>query len=166
MDHFALPADALYTAWKNGRLHRNFMGYTTQHSGLLLGLGVSAISDTGNHFAQNEKKIHDYYAAIHGGLLAVNKGYRLTATDKVRRKYILDLSCRGATELRKSDLDALSENCLLQLKEMEQDGLIEWNDEMIHVTNTGRLFLRNICSAFDEYLQPGSSNAQLFSKAV
>lgn len=166
MDHFALPSDALFTAWKNGRLHRNFMGYTTQHAGLLLGLGVSAISDTGNHFAQNEKKLHDYYAAIGDGLLAVNKGYQLTPTDRVRKKYILDLSCKGATELQENDLDMLRENCLPKLKEMEQDGLIEQDGKTVRVTNTGRLFLRNICSAFDEYLQPGNSGAQLFSKAV
>lgn len=60
MDHFALPHDELYTARINGSLHRNFMGYTTQHSGMLIGLGVSAISDTGNAYAQNEKTLHQY----------------------------------------------------------------------------------------------------------
>src|SRR6478735_10261185 len=67
MDHFALPSDELYLAWKSGRLHRNFMGYTTQNSGLLLGLGVSSISDTGNAFAQNQKALHDYYTSINEG---------------------------------------------------------------------------------------------------
>jgi len=71
MDHFALPHDELYVGWKHQRLHRNFMGYTTQNSGMLLGLGVSAISDTGTAYAQNEKKLGDYYRAIREDRLAI-----------------------------------------------------------------------------------------------
>jgi oxygen-independent coproporphyrinogen-3 oxidase len=166
MDHFALPTDPLFTAWKNGKLHRNFMGYTTLRTGLLLGLGVSAISDTGYHFAQNEKTIHDYYAAIHSGQLAVNKGYRLSATDSAVKKYILDISCKGRTTLQKADLEMLSEYSFPQLKELQEDGLIDWSGNDITVTDTGRLLLRNICSAFDQYLQTGKTEASRFSKAV
>jgi oxygen-independent coproporphyrinogen-3 oxidase len=91
MDHFALPHDELYVAKKEGKLHRNFMGYTTQPSGLLLGLGVSSISDVGTAYAQNEKTVHDYYAAIHAGRLAVRKGYVLSKEDAAIKKYIQDI---------------------------------------------------------------------------
>jgi oxygen-independent coproporphyrinogen-3 oxidase len=77
MDHFALPHDELYKARQNGKLHRNFMGYTTKNAGVLIGLGVSAISDMGNAFAQNEKTLHDYYAALNSGTLPNQKGLHL-----------------------------------------------------------------------------------------
>jgi oxygen-independent coproporphyrinogen-3 oxidase len=103
MDHFALPTDDLYKVWKEGQLHRSFMGYTTQHSGLLLGLGVSSISDAGYAFAQNFKTLHDYYDAINAGELAICKGYHLNSTDLSFRKYILDIACMGKTRFRKED---------------------------------------------------------------
>ncbi|MEJ0105958.1 MAG: oxygen-independent coproporphyrinogen III oxidase [Bacteroidota bacterium] len=97
MDHFALPEDELYKAKQNGRLHRNFMGYTTQNSGLLLGLGVSAISDLGNAFAQNDKTLHTYYERINKNRFAVNRGFFLTDEDLAFRQYIKDISCKGGT---------------------------------------------------------------------
>jgi oxygen-independent coproporphyrinogen-3 oxidase len=166
MDHFALKTDDLYFAWKEGRLHRNFMGYTTQATKLLLGLGVSSISDTGNAFAQNEKTLHDYYAAVNGGSLAIKKGYFLTAEDQVIRKYILDVSCKGKVLFQEKDLPMLKEFVFPRLVEFEKDGLVEWNSKGLKLTGQGHYFLRNICSAFDLYLNKESQEKQIFSKAI
>lgn len=166
MDHFALPQDDLYKAWKESRLHRNFMGYTTQNSGLLLGLGVSAISDTGNGFAQNTKTLHDYYSYVNAGKLAIQKGYFLNAQDVSFRKYIMDISCKGETQFQKDDLQILQAQVFPKLPEMEKDGLVEWNDSMIKLTAQGHYFIRNVCSAFDLYLNEADDQKQIFSKAI
>src|SRR5215831_16244916 len=100
MDHFALPSDELYLSMKNGSLHRNFMGYTTLQSPFLLGLGVSAISDTGAAYAQNQRELENYYRAINGGEFAVFKGYLTDETDQTFKKYILDIACQGTTFLQ------------------------------------------------------------------
>lgn len=166
MDHFALPGDDLYKAWKSGKLHRNFMGYTTQNAGLLLGLGVSSISDTGNAFAQNQKKLHDYYASINNGRLAIQRGYILSALDIAFRKYILDISCKGETQFREADLHILEEHSFPKLIELEKDGLLEWNKKGLRLTTQGHYFIRNICSAFDLYLNKVKPGQQIFSKAI
>ncbi|MBO9573757.1 MAG: coproporphyrinogen III oxidase, partial [Chitinophagaceae bacterium] len=166
MDHFSLPSDDLFKARRNGKLHRNFMGYTTLHSGLLLGLGVSAISDVGNNFAQNEKTLHDYYAAINAGQLAIKKGYTLAKTDISIKKYILDISCKGETTFDINDIPTLSVNSFPKLKELEADGLIEWNNNTIKLTHQGHFFIRNICSAFDQYLGISVKTINTFSKAI
>lgn len=165
MDHFALPSDALYQAWKDGKLHRNFMGYTTQATKFLLGLGVSAISDTGNAFAQNEKTLHNYYTHIHENNFAVKKGYFLSKEDETFRKYILDISCKGEVEFSETDLQTLEQHCFPRLKELEKDGLIRWNCKRLDVTLQGRYFIRNICSAFDLFL-PQTCGHRVFSKAI
>jgi oxygen-independent coproporphyrinogen-3 oxidase len=166
MDHFSLPSDDLYKAWKEGKLHRNFMGYTTQNTGLLLGLGVSSISDTGNAFAQNHKTLHDYYDAINKGTLAVQKGYLLSNLDIAFRKYIMDVSCKGATEFNKEDMDVLEHNSFPKFTDLQKDGLIEWNRNGLQITNQGHYFIRNICSAFDLYLNENKTEKQIFSKAI
>jgi oxygen-independent coproporphyrinogen-3 oxidase len=166
MDHFALPTDDLYKAWQSGKLHRNFMGYTTQQTGLLLGLGVSSISDTGTAFAQNKKTIHDYYEAVNHGKLAVQKGYFLNARDTSFRKYILDITCKGKTFFREEDLPVLREHSFPKLAEFEKDGLLEWNESSLKLTAQGHYFIRNICSAFDLYLGQANPQRQIFSKAI
>jgi oxygen-independent coproporphyrinogen-3 oxidase len=166
MDHFALPSDDLYKAWSAGKLHRNFMGYTTQNSGLLLGLGVSAISDTGNAFAQNQKSLHDYYASIHTGRLAVKKGYFLNQTDVAFRKYILDISCKGQTTFHPEHLHILEEYTFPVLAELAKDGLVDFNRERVILTPQGHYFIRNICSAFDLYLKRADPAKEIFSKAI
>jgi oxygen-independent coproporphyrinogen III oxidase len=167
MDHFALPDDELYKAVKEGRLHRNFMGYTTQNSGLLLGLGVSSISDVGNAFAQNNKSLHDYYAAVNSGELAIQRGYELTAEDLSFRKYILDISCRGITYLNQEDRPLLEQYVFPVLRELADDGLVNYNQETVVVNDKGRFFLRNICSAFDIKMHRGNDEAlPVFSKAI
>lgn len=166
MDHFALPSDELYGAWKTGQLHRNFMGYTTQHTSLLLGLGVSAISDAGNAFAQNEKALHDYYARVHSGALPVKKGYILNAFELSLRRYILDISCKGATELAEADIPALKTFCFPRLAALQADRLIEWKDRHISLTPQGHYFLRHVCAAFDEHIGNEQDNQSIFSKAI
>jgi oxygen-independent coproporphyrinogen-3 oxidase len=166
MDHFALPGDDLYKAWQSGTLHRNFMGYTTQHTSLLLGLGVSSISDTGNAFAQNAKTLHDYYRQIESGEPAVQKGYFLNEEDISFRNYILDISCKGYTELRDVDLPLLEEYVFPKLADMQHDGLVERKDMTVRLTDRGHYFIRNVCSAFDLYLGRETETKNIFSKAI
>ncbi|MFC0771327.1 oxygen-independent coproporphyrinogen III oxidase [Terrimonas alba] len=168
MDHFALPHDELFVAKQNGKLHRNFMGYTTQNSGLLLGLGVSSISDLGNAFAQNDKTLHNYYALINKGELAVTRGYFLNEEDLAFRQYIKDISCKGATVFQPEHLPVLQEFCFPQLEQLAADGLVEFDLHQLKITEEGHYFIRNICAAFDLYLQRGSSltNKETFSKAI
>lgn len=168
MDHFALPGDDLHHAWQNGTLHRNFMGYTTQATSLLLGLGVSSISDAGIAFAQNKKTLHEYYESIHAGNLPVFKGYLLNEEDTRFRKYILDISCRGYTEFNPKDLATLNQYTFPELIELANDKLVEWDKNGLTVTGPGRHFIRNICSAFDLHLHRSrlSGIQPQFSKAV
>ncbi len=168
MDHFALPQDDLYKAWKEGWLHRNFMGYTTQRTALLLGLGVSSISDMGVAFAQNEKKLHDYYETIKAKKLTVFRGYFLNDEDLAFRQYILDVSCQGKTTFQKQHLPLLRQYTFPELKLLEQDGLLTWDENGLEVTETGRQFVRNVCKAFDLHLLRAnlSEEKKLFSKAV
>ncbi len=168
MDHFALPTDDLYKASVAGILHRNFMGYTTQHSDLLLGLGVSAISSTVNAFAQNAKTIHNYYNLVNSAQLPVEKGYFVTEEDKQFGKYILDISCRGKTTVREEDMEIVNTYCLDDIHKLEADDLVQFKDRQLTVTPLGRNFTRNICSAFDLYIQKSkaSQEKRLFSKAI
>jgi oxygen-independent coproporphyrinogen-3 oxidase len=168
MDHFALTHDALYKAREANKLHRNFMGYTTQHTGLLLGLGVSSISDAGVAFAQNDKSPSNYYSAIHNGELAISKGYILNEEDQSFRKYILDISCKGNTQFSTSDLSLLQQYTFPKLEGLAADGLVEWNNDGMQLTEQGHYFLRNICNAFDLHMiRRKSTEAQpLFSKAI
>lgn len=169
MDHFALPHDDLYTAKLQGKLHRNFMGYTTQNTGMLLGLGVSSISDAGIAFAQNHKTIHDYYQAINTGKLSVVKGYFLTEEDVDFKRYILNISCNGRTTFHTKHLPLLREFTFPELEKLAADGLVQWNQTGLMVTELGKHFIRNICKAFDLQLlrsQRQTTAKPLFSKAV
>lgn len=167
MDHFALPTDSLYKAWKDGKLHRNFMGYTTQSTNFLLGLGVSSISDTGNAFAQNHKTLHDYYESVNVNHLAIKKGYFLSREDEAFRKYILDISCKGEVRFAEEHLPLLEQFTFPLLQDLEKDGLIEWSRRGLKLTKQGHYFIRNVCSAFDLYLQRNTENTRkLFSKAI
>jgi oxygen-independent coproporphyrinogen III oxidase len=165
MDHFALPTDDLFLAWECGKLHRNFMGYTTQQTSMLLGLGVSSISDIGIGFVQNEKSIHEYYEAIHCKKLPLFKGYFLNEEDKAFRNYILNISCKGLTTFRKEDMQLIKKYVLPQLQQPLQDELILLDEDVLVVTEPGRQFIRNICSAFDLYLQR-ENVTPMFSKAI
>jgi len=168
MDHFSLPNDDLTIAFKENRLHRNFMGYTTQQSAIMIGLGVSSISDTGNAFSQNEKTIHDYYDAINSNRLAVVKGYFLSDEDLAFKRYILDMSCTGQVIFREQDAELLAEYTMPELKKLEDNKLVIITNTGVTATETGRHFIRNICSAFDLYLQRSKATGEQkkFSKAI
>jgi len=168
MAHFALAGDALYKAWQNNELHRNFMGYTTTKTNMLIGLGVSSISDTGNAFAQNDKLLHNYYASINNDQLAIVKGYFLNEEDIALKKYILDISCTGITKFKSQHFDLLKEYSFPRLKELADDGLIEWNEFGLQTTRRGRHFIRNICNAFDlHYLRKSGAVSEMkYSKAI
>jgi oxygen-independent coproporphyrinogen-3 oxidase len=168
MDHYALPNDSLYQAWRSGSLHRNFMGYTTQHTSLLVGLGVSSISDAGFAFAQNHKTLSEYYQAIEAVELPVFKGYTLSREDELFRRYILDVCCRGRVEFDPISTEVLEEYCFPELEKLEADGLVNWNAQGLQVTAAGRNFIRNIARCFDLYLlrDTVAEKEVKFSKAV
>lgn len=169
MDHFALPSDELYKSWQQGALHRNFMGYTSHATGLLLGLGVSAISDAGDAFAQNNKTLSLYYQSINAGQLAVDRGYFLSEEDKEFRRHILDITCKGSSRFSTRYLPVIKDLVWPALTELQHDGLVNIEEEGVEVTAQGRYFLRNICKAFDLTLarsQALNSKGPLFSKAV
>ncbi|MFB2121489.1 oxygen-independent coproporphyrinogen III oxidase [Parapedobacter sp. 2B3] len=164
MDHFALPEDALCIAAASGGLHRSFMGYTDRYSPLLIGLGVSSISDSWTAFAQNEKTVETYKERVNRGELPVFKGHVLSDTDLRIRKHILDVMCRGITVLDMATEQAAP--ILRRLQPMVADGLVDVDDMRIRVTSTGSAFLRNICTAFDERLHEKQYTQPLFSSAV
>jgi oxygen-independent coproporphyrinogen-3 oxidase len=164
MDHFAFAHDSLNIAAQNKKLHRNFMGYTHQYTRLLVGLGVSSISDTWDAFAQNVKSEEEYLALINAGELPVVKGHVLNNEDLLIRRHILNIMCKGVTTWSDDDLqnDAFREN-LLGLPELVEDGLIIQEHKSIKVTKTGKRFLRNVCAVFDARLQATKLEKQLFS---
>ncbi|UYQ92855.1 oxygen-independent coproporphyrinogen III oxidase [Chitinophaga horti] len=169
MDHFALPHDDLYTAWQNKELHRNFMGYTHTRTNMLIGLGVSSISDTGSGYAQNQKELRTYYQELEKGVLPTIKGYYLDKTDKIFRRHILDIACNGSTLFHVEQQALYEKYAMPILQELAQDGLVEVNLIGVKVTETGKRFIRNVCRAFDlKVLQAQSSELrpQLFSKAI
>ncbi len=166
MDHFALPHDALAIAFETGRLHRNFMGYTTMHTGQLIGLGMSAISDSWFAFAQNEKTVERYIARVQKGELPIFRGHLLSDEDLEVRCHILDLMCHFSTELETfSPFRAAHEEIFRKLDPMVRDGLVEIEDHKIRVTESGIPFVRNCCMAFDRDLHR-AEGTRLFSRTV
>ncbi|QDO92750.1 oxygen-independent coproporphyrinogen III oxidase [Formosa sediminum] len=167
MDHFALPTDSMYLAMKNKSLHRNFMGYTSGKTKLMLGLGVSSISDSWYSFAQNEKTIDAYYARLEANELPIIKGHLLTAQDLIVRQHILNIMCNLETSWKNPNmqLQALPE-ILSHLKEMEDDGILDIYENHLVVKEEGRLFIRNICMAFDLKLHESKPETKLFSMTI
>lgn len=152
MDHFALPEDEMAIHAKARQLHRNFMGYTTAQSPVLLGLGMSAISDTWFGFAQNESTVKGYMTRVLNGELPITRGHSLSAEDLEIRRHILNLMCHFETEIPKNSCLHFGE-LLQRLFPLLEDGLIDINDNKIKVTNQGIPFVRNCCMAFDAYLR-------------
>lgn len=145
MDHFALPNDSLFDAFRTGSLHRNFMGYTTNTTKLLVGLGCSSISDSWDAFAQNIKTVEEYQKVVLDGHFPIFKGHSLTNEDLSIRQHILDLMCKHETTLDEN-FYAVKE----KFNEFVKDNLIEITSEKIIIKDNGKLFLRNICLAFDK----------------
>ncbi len=165
MDHFALPEDSLAIAMKNKSLHRNFMGYTTQNTPLLIGLGMSAISDAWFGFAQNEKSLEAYTALIVAGEMPVVKGHILTDEELIIRRNILELMCQFSTIISK-DLGEERELILARLKPLEEDGLIKIEGANITIHEEAIPFVRNVCMAFDLDLARSQSNEKMFSQTI
>jgi oxygen-independent coproporphyrinogen-3 oxidase len=167
MDHFALKNDTLYKAMEHKTLHRNFMGYTASKTQAMIGLGVSAISDSWYGFAQNVKSNEEYYHLLEHNIIPVFKGHILNAEDLVIRKHILNLMCNFETSWEDDDLlfDELPE-VLIKLKEFELDDLLQFGLKKVIVTEKGKPFIRNICMAFDVLLQRKKPDTQLFSMTI
>lgn len=167
MDHFATVNDSMYKAFKEGELHRNFMGYTASKTQLMIGLGISSISDSWYAFAQNEKELESYYKKLEENEFPVIKGHGLTEEDLIIRKHILNIMCRFSTSWSVDHLYFNEINEVLsKLTEMESDGLIQINENSLTVTEKGKPFVRNICMAFDLRLKRNSPKTQLFSMTV
>lgn len=167
MDHFALKTDSLCKAVEAKKLHRNFMGYTTSKTKVMIGLGVSAISDSWSGFAQNEKKIEDYYEWLEKDELPLYRGHLLTEEDEKIRQHILNLMCRLTTSWKEENLYFPEiPDILIKLKEMEADGLVAIGKDSIEITEDGRPYVRNVCMAFDLLLQKNKPETQLFSMTV
>jgi oxygen-independent coproporphyrinogen-3 oxidase len=166
MDHFALYTDSLSRAEHSGELHRNFMGYTHQYTQLMVGLGVSSISDSWFAFAQNVKKVEDYTELVNNGKFPVFKGHELTNEDLIIRKHILNLMCKGRTDWDKNQpLIPSMISGLERAKTLQDDGLLLIRDNSLTVTPLGKRFLRNICMAFDAHLWASQPETRLFSMA-
>lgn len=167
MDHFALKTDSLYVAFNTNNLHRNFMGYSASKTQVMIGLGVSSISDSWYNFAQNVKNLEDYYQLLEWDKLPILKGHLLTNEDLIIRKHILNLMCQFNTSWNDSkDYLAHIPEIILQLKEMEKDGLLHINTNGIEVNEAGKPFVRNICMAFDLRLKRKLPDTSLFSMTV
>ncbi|GAB5538893.1 MAG: oxygen-independent coproporphyrinogen III oxidase [Salibacteraceae bacterium] len=164
MDHFALPEDGLTKAFRSNTLHRNFMGYTTQTSKLMIGLGVSSISDTWTAFAQNVKTVEEYLKRVNEGRFPIFRGHKLSEQDMHVRQLILDIMCHFKGQINP---DALPNNGFSKgLSELEKDQLIKYSNNKIWVTESGRPFVRNICMAFDQRLMQNQPETQIFSMTV
>ncbi|MEM6344607.1 MAG: oxygen-independent coproporphyrinogen III oxidase [Bacteroidota bacterium] len=169
MDHFALKSDSLYQAMEQKTLHRNFMGYTSSKTQLMIGLGMSSISDSWDGFAQNHKSLEEYTDSVNSGVLPIFRGHLLNREDLVVRKHILNIMCDFETTWQQDDLKfpELPE-CLYRLKEMEADGLliIDHQREKLVVKEAARPFVRNICMAFDLHLLRKKPSTRLFSMTI
>ena len=166
MDHFALPTDSLYEAMENHHLHRNFMGYTAGKTKLMIGLGMSSISDSWYAFAQNEKSVEAYTEKVQKGIIPIFRGHLLTDNDLIIRKHILNLMCNLETEWNLGlDLE-LKEAILGRLEEIFEDGLIISTGNKLIVKEKGRMFVRNICMAFDLRLIDNKPETRIFSMTI
>ena len=162
MDHFALKSDVLFQSMATDKLHRNFMGYTSQHTHLLIGLGVSSISDSWTAFAQNPKTVEAYLDKIAQKLLPVEKGHFLTDEDHAVRKHILNIMCRANTAYS----EGIPEKVYERLLPLLHDNLVWVTEKEIRITTKGKSFLRNVCMAFDEKLWLKQPKTKLFSSSI
>ncbi|WP_088281187.1 oxygen-independent coproporphyrinogen III oxidase [Ideonella sp. A 288] len=159
MDHFALPGDSLAAAKRQGRLHRNFQGYSTQPDCDLIALGVSAIGRMGTTYSQNAKTLDEYYDAVRQGSFPVVRGLSLTRDDLVRRAVIMALMCQGRVEFESIELAHLINmreyfrQEFDDLRDLERMGLVEMSEQAVHVTAMGWYFVRAVAMVFDRHLR-------------
>ncbi len=171
MDHFALPDDSLAVAKRQGRLHRNFQGYSTQPDCDLIGLGVSSIGRIGATYSQNAKTLDEYYDALNHGRFPTVRGLALSRDDLVRRTVIMALMCQGALQFESIELAYLLNFKeyfaaeLQSLKVLEEQNIVVLDDSGIQVTAQGWFFVRAVAMVFDRYLQTDRTRAR-FSKII
>ncbi len=166
MDHFALEHDDLYQAMLSGDIHRNFMGYSSGKTQLMVGLGMSSISDSWYAFAQNEKSVEKYQEMVEQGIIPVVRGHILSDEDLVIRKHILNLMCRLETSWDLQTSFPELEQALGALKEMEKDGLVEIGENTIKITEKGRAFTRNVAMTFDLRMMRNKPETRIFSMTI
>jgi oxygen-independent coproporphyrinogen-3 oxidase len=173
LDHFALPTDELARAAREGRLDRNFMGYTVKPASTMVAFGVSGIGEVEGAFFQNERKLSTYKQALDRGELPIQRGYALDADDRVRQFVIRQLMCNFAVakpevaERFGVDFDAYFAGPLGSLDEERAAGFVEESSDRLAVTPAGRMFVRNVCMAFDRYLAATrEASRPVFSRTV
>lgn len=171
MDHFALPQDALSIAKRQGRLHRNFQGYSTQPDCDLVSLGVSSIGSIGANYVQNAKQLDEYEDLLNQGRLPVVRGIALSRDDLTRRSIIMALMCQGQVDFESIESahllnfkDSFAQE-LRQLQPMTEQGLVRLTDQAIEVTALGWYFVRAIAMVFDRYVQSDQQRSH-FSKIL
>ena len=171
MDHFARTTDELCVAAREGKLHRNFMGYTTRPAEDMLSFGVTSIGEVDGAFTQNLKEVKTWREAIESGELPTHRGHRRSDDDERRRRIILDLMCRFRLDYAdhggRDAFCATYSDALQRLQPMADDGLLAIDDDGLHVSDAGKLLIRNLAMAFDAYL-PGqqADDGPKFSRTV
>ena len=171
MDHFAKPDDELAIAQKEGRLHRNFQGYSTQAECDLLAFGISSIGKVDDCYSQNVRTLDEYYAALDAGHLPVLRGLRLNQDDLLRRELIGELMCQFALDTKafasshQIDFAKYFQVELEELKDLEQAGLLEWRQDDIYVPTKGRLLARRVAMTFDRHLRESQAKGT-YSKVL
>lgn len=171
MDHFAKPEDELSIAQREGHLHRNFQGYTTHSDCDLVAMGVSAISQIGDTYYQNEHDLQAYQNAVADRDLAIRRGVILNQDDKIRRQVITQLICHfelNPTSIEQQfgiKFEEYFASELETLSQFQQDGLVSWQQNILVVTPAGRLLIRRICMCFDAYI-PKQQSKQTFSRII
>ena len=170
MDHFELPDDELAIAQRRGTLYRNFQGYSTHANCDLIGLGSTSIGKVNDSYSQNIKTLDEYYAKIDAQHIPIFRGIGLNADDKLRRAVITQLICNFTLSIPtivqeyKINFNEYFATELAELKVMQDDGLLEFNEQQIDILPAGRLLARNICMTFDAYLR--KNEEQRFSKVI
>jgi len=170
MDHFSLPEDELALARANGTLQRNFQGYSTHADCDLIGLGISSIGKVADSYSQNVKELSQYYARLNEGMLPVQRGYKLSDDDCLRRDVIVSLMCHSRVDYRQIeqkhgiDFREYFAESLAKLAEPVADGLVELHDDALVLLPQGQLMMRNVAMAFDAYL--GGEHRGRFSRTV
>ncbi len=171
MDHFAKPDDELAIARREGRLYRNFQGYSTHADAEMLGLGITSIGYVDGAFYQNVKMLDEYYKGVNAGTLPIFRGYRLSGEDHLRRHVIMRLMCDFSLDFHAVEEKFgtnFSEHFTVELGEladMAEDGLLELHEDGLAVQPAGRLLIRNIAMVFDAYLRTRQQGIS-FSKVI
>lgn len=165
IDHFALESDDLYKAFSNETMHRNFMGYSDSKTEVMIGLGVSSISDSWTAFAQNEKSVETYYKILENNELPVVKGHILTDEDLEIRTHILNLMCHNKTVFDKESIIYVSA-VFEKLEELKLDQLVRLTNRTIEIEKKGQPFIRNVCMALDLRLAKKDTENPIFSLTI